>query len=70
MSPKQSTVRLLCYVSLSMLAAVTGGIMAVNFSDWREVVLFGCGIAGAGITALRSYIDQSPTQITKPDEPR
>lgn len=66
MTPKQSTARLLCYIAAAMLSAVTTGIMSVDFSDWRQAVVFVCGVLGAGVAALRAYIDQSPTQVEKP----
>lgn len=65
MTAKASTLRLFCYIALAMISAATSGLMNVDFNDGRQVAFFFLGILGAGFTALRSYIDQSPTQIDK-----
>jgi hypothetical protein len=65
MTPKQSTLRLFCYIMLAMISAATSGLMSIEFTDPRQVAFFALGILGAGFTALRSYIDQSPTQVDK-----
>lgn len=66
MTPNQSRFRLIFYVATAMLAAFSGGIMTVDFSDWRAVALFAAAIIGAGMTAARSYVDQSVSQIQQP----
>ena len=65
MSPKQSTARLIFYIATAMLATFSGGIMSVDFSDWRAVALFVSAIIGAGLTAARGYLDMSPSQVVK-----
>ena len=66
MTSKQSTARLVLYVLQSLVAASVTGLMAVDFSDWRQVTLFCLGIIAAGLNTVRSYIDQSQSQIGKP----
>lgn len=65
MTSKQSTARLVFYVATAMLATFSGGIMSVDFSDWRAVALFIAAIIGAGLTAARSYLDTSSSQVVK-----
>ncbi len=63
MTAKQSTARLCLYIAQALLAAAVTGIMAVDFTDWKQVALFVLGIIAAGVNTARSYIDQSPTQV-------
>lgn len=63
MTPKASTARLVSYVLLAMISAAMAGLAAIDFADPKQVAFFTLGILGSGVTAFRSYIDQSPTQI-------
>jgi len=66
MTPKQSTARLVLYVSIAMLTAASSGIATIDFADLRETVQFAMGILVTGLVTARSYIDQSPNQVDKP----
>ena len=65
MSPKQSKFRLWYYVSSAMLTVFAGGILTVDFSDWRYVALFIAAIISAGLTGARAYEDQSAGQVVQ-----
>jgi len=65
MTPKGSSIRLILYVSIAMVAAAQSGISSVNFSDRVQVIQFILGVIVTGLVTARSYIDQSPTQVNK-----
>ncbi len=72
MTYKQSTARLVLYVAIAMLAAAQSGLSSVDFTQWVEVAQFVLGVLVTGLVTARSYIDQSPGQVSsapKPDEP-
>lgn len=62
-TPKDSTIRLALYVLISMVTTASGAILAVDFSDPKQVALLILAIAAAGLNTARSYIDQTPTQV-------
>lgn len=66
MTQKQSNARLWFYIVSAMLSAFTGGVLAVDFSDWRKAAVFAAGILGAGITAARGYVDTSTSRVETP----
>lgn len=66
MTPAQSTARLILYVTLAMLTTAGAGVTTVDFSNMKEVVVFGIAIAIAGLNTARSYIDKSPSEVQKP----
>jgi len=70
MKQSQSTIRLAYYVLAGMLSAFAGGVMTVDFSDWRNGALFIAAIFTAGITAARGYIDQTPSRVESPTNKR
>jgi hypothetical protein len=66
MTQKQSIARLTLYVCLAMVTAASAGVLTVDFSEPKQVAVFGLAILAAGLNTARSYIDQTPTQIDKP----
>lgn len=65
MTTAQSTIRLILYVLTAMVAAAAGGIATVDFTDQKQVWIFGLSVAGVGLTTARSYIDKSPSEVVK-----
>lgn len=68
MTSAQSTVRLILYVSASMLSAAMAGFATVDFTKREQVILFSMGVALAGINTARSYIDKSPAEVKGGDQ--
>lgn len=66
MTPKQSTARLSLYILIAMGTAASAGLATVNFADWRETVSFALSVVMTGLITARSYIDQTPTQVSPP----
>ena len=66
MTPKQSTARLSLYILIAMGSSGSAGLATVNFADWRETVGFALSVVMTGLITARSYIDQTPTQVSPP----
>ena len=66
MTPRQSILRLTTYVNAALLATFISGVAAVDFSNWKQVAAFVCGILLAGNNAVRAYIDKSPSEVVAP----
>ncbi len=66
MTQKQSTARLVLYITIAMMTAASAGIQTVDFGNAKEVVGFTLSILMTGLITARSYIDQTPNQIDKP----
>jgi uncharacterized membrane protein len=66
MTRKDSSIRLVLYISAATLSAASAGLQSVDFADPRQVVGLALGTLIAAVTAWRAYIDQSPAQIEKP----
>ena len=66
MTPKQSTARLALYILIAMGTAASAGLATVNFADWRETAGFALSVVMTGLVTARSYIDQTPTQVSPP----
>lgn len=66
MTPAQSTARLVLYVLIAMVTAASAGVLTVDFSDQKEVAVFVLAIVAAGLNTARSYIDKSPSEVSKP----
>lgn len=66
MTPLDSKIRLTLYVLIAMVSAAMAGIVSVDFSDRKQVVIFALAILAAGLNTARSYIDKSPTEIVPP----
>lgn len=66
MTPKQSTARLALYILIAMGTAASAGLATVNFADWREAAGFALSVVMTGLVTARSYIDQTPTQVSPP----
>jgi len=64
MTPKQSTARLTLYVLISMLTAASTGLQALDHTDPKQLAAYILGILSTGLITARSYIDQSPNQVT------
>jgi hypothetical protein len=62
-SQKQSSTRLMLYVLIAMVTSASGGLQAVNFTDWKEATGYVLGIIATGLVTARSYIDQTPSRI-------
>jgi Trk-type K+ transport system membrane component len=67
MTPKASTARLLLYVAIAMVTSASAGFQTVDFSEWKQVAGFTLSVLATGLVTARSYIDQSPTLVSKPD---
>ena len=65
MTPKQSTARLVLYVTISMLTAASTGLQSIDLASWKQVTAYILGIVITGLVTARSYIDQSPKQIDR-----
>ncbi len=63
MTPKDSKIRLALYVAWNVIAAASAGLVSVDFSDRKAVGVFVLSLFGVAVGTLRSYIDQTPTQI-------
>jgi hypothetical protein len=68
MTAKQSTARLVLYVLIAMVTSASAGLQTVNFSNIQEVSGFALGILATGLVTARSYIDQSPNQVSISDK--
>ena len=66
MTAKSSSARLMLYVLIAMIAAASAGVLTVDFSDRKQVVIFLLAIIAAGLNTARSYIDTSDSQVPKP----
>lgn len=66
MTPLQSTARLILYVIIAMVTTASAGVLTVNFSDSKEVAVFALAVIAAGLNTARSYIDKSPSEVTRP----
>ena len=66
MTPKQSTARLSLYILIASSTSASAGLATVNFADWRETVGFALSVVMTGLITARSYIDQTPTQVSPP----
>ena len=66
MTPSQSNLRLCLYVLLAMLSAASAGVLTVDFADPRQVAIYAMAVIAAGLNTARSYIDKSPTEVTRP----
>ena len=64
MTPKASTTRLVLYVTIAMLTAASAGLATVDFSNQKQVASFAISVLVTGLVTARSYIDQSPNQVT------
>jgi hypothetical protein len=51
------------YVLIAMVTSASGGLQAVNFTDWKEATGYVLGIIATGLVTARSYIDQTPSRI-------
>lgn len=67
MTQKQSTARLVLYVLIAMLTAASTGLQSLDPTDTKQLVGYVIGILVTGLVTARSYIDQTPNQITKDD---
>jgi len=65
MTPKQSTARLVLYVTISIVTSASAGLQTVDFHSWKEVAGFALAVIATGLVTARSYIDQSPNQVEK-----
>jgi K+-sensing histidine kinase KdpD len=54
------------YVLIAMITAASAGVLTVDFSDRKQVVIFLLAIIAAGLNTARSYIDTSDSQVPKP----
>lgn len=68
MTPKQSTARLSLYVAIAMLTAASTGLQSLDLHDWKQVAGYVLGIITTGLVTARSYIDQTPNQVSPPRE--
>ena len=66
MTPKQSTARLSLYILIAMGTSASAGLATVDFTDWRETAGFALSVVMTGLITARSYIDQTPTQVSPP----
>ncbi len=67
MTPKQSTARLVLYVLIAMLTAASTGLQSLDHTDVKQLIGYIIGILVTGLITARSYIDQTPNQVAKPD---
>lgn len=65
MTPLQSIARLALYVLIAMVTTASAGVLTVDFADQKEVAVFALAIIAAGLNTARSYIDKSPSEVTK-----
>ena len=63
MTSKQSTARLVLYVSIAIVSAASAGIATVDFADARQLTAFVLGVLATGLTTARSYIDKTPAEV-------
>lgn len=63
MTPAQSTARLILYVLIAMVTAASAGVMTVDFTDRKQVIVFTLAVVAAGLNTARSYIDKSPSEV-------
>jgi hypothetical protein len=63
MDQKQSTARLIIYITIAMVTAAAAGVTTVDFTDVKQVALFTLAVLGAGLNTARSYIDQTPSRV-------
>lgn len=56
-------IRAVLYTLIAALGAASTAIMSVDFSDPKQAALFWIGVSGAGLTALRSFVDKSSSQV-------
>lgn len=61
-------VRLALYVAISMVATASAGLMAVDFTDRKQLAAFTLGVVSSGLVTARSFIDKSPAQVRRPSE--
>lgn len=66
MTSAQSTARLALYVLIAMVTTASAGVLTVDFGDQKEVAVFALAVIAAGLNTARSYIDKSPSEVSKP----
>jgi fumarate reductase subunit C len=68
MTALDSKIRLLLYVLIAMVTAASAGVMTVDFTDQKQVIVFSLAVIAAGLNTARSYIDKSPAEVKGGDQ--